>query len=84
MVWVCLVRLVIAQGSIPIAALLIGVLAQFIGIVPVYLGAAILEILILTFLWFFTNLPSVEKQLGIDKNSNDIEIKHPEKTVKTV
>ncbi|MFX0210402.1 MAG: MFS transporter [Candidatus Hodarchaeota archaeon] len=57
------VRRTIAQISGPVATLLTGFLAEFIGVIPILLMCSILGIFILGYSWFFTAFPSVELRL---------------------
>ena len=72
------VRLYLAQSLGVVMSLFIGIIAQYIGVVETLFFASILEVLILTYLWLFTGLPNVEKQLGILKEDKSVEISREE------
>ncbi len=57
------VRTTIAWFVIPVSMLLSGVLAEILGILELLLACAILGLMFLTYTWFMTNFPNVEKDL---------------------
>ncbi len=57
------VRTTIAWFAIPVGMLFSGILAELIGIHPLYLVCAVIGLMSLFFSWFMTGLPHIEKTL---------------------
>ena len=63
------VRRTVAQISNPIATLLVGILAEIVGLVQIITIFAVCGIVLLIYAWFFTAVSSVEK--SIEESRND-------------
>ncbi len=63
------VRRTVAQISNPIATLLVGILAEIVGLVQIITIFAVCGIVLLIYTWFFTSLSSIEK--SIEESRND-------------
>ncbi len=63
------VRRTVAQISNPIATLLVGILAEILGLVQIITIFAVCGIVLLIYTWFFTSISSVEK--SIEESIND-------------
>ena len=64
------VRMLMAQGLGVFSSLGIGIIAEYVGVPQTLFFAAFIELAILIYLWMFTSLPNVEKQLGIIKEED--------------
>ncbi len=62
------VRRTIAQGLAPISMLLSGILAELFGLIPIMGTFTVIGLLVLSYSWFFTSLPHVEKKIE-EKNN---------------
>ena len=66
--------MLMAQGLGVFSSLGIGIIAEYVGVPQTLFFAAFIELAILIYLWMFTSLPNVEKQLGIIKDEDSLKI----------